>query len=209
MYISRIQLNPKKRETAKALQNREILHSAMERSINGDRPHILWRLEPNMSILAVSKDIPYLGDIQLLYGDDSVRPESKSYDDYLDTISSGNLMRFTVAVNPVINKKDGSKNGKDVPLNLRRTEKYPFSAEDWTRKKLNEYGTEVEEIKDINHETVFFYKNGIRIPIFIVTYAGIFRVKDPELVRKAMKTGIGGKKSYGCGLLTAVRIREI
>jgi len=180
----------------------------MERSINGERPHILWRLEPNMSILAVSKEIPYLGDIQTQFGDTSIRPESKPYDDYIDNISIGNLMRFTLAVNPVINKNDGSKNGKDIPLNLKRTVNYPFSAEDWTRKKLEERGTDVKEIRDISHETVYFYKNGIRIPIFLVTYSGVFTVKDAELVKEAMKTGIGGKKSYGCGLLTAIRIRE-
>lgn len=208
MFISRIQLNPRKRDTAKALQNRQLLHSAIERSIDGERPHILWRLEPDMSILAVSKDIPYLGDIQNQFGDVSVKPATKPYDAYIDTINDGDLMRFKLTVNPVINKSDGSKNGKDVPLNLKRTEKYSFSAEDWTRKKLEERGVVVNEIKDFSHETVYFVKNERRIPIFMVTYTGVFRVKDAELLKEAMKSGIGGKKSYGCGLLSAVRIRE-
>ncbi len=209
MIISKIQLDPRKRDTAKALQNRGLFHSAMEDSVGGERPHILWRLEPNMSILAVSKDIPFLGDIQNRFGDSFSKPVSKPYDAYLDSIADGDLMKFTITVNPVINVSNGSKNGKDVPLNLRRTPKYPFCAEDWMIKKLEERGVEVREIRDIAHETVYFIKRNRRIPIFMVTYSGVFHVRESKELKDAMITGIGGKKTYGCGLLSAVRIRGI
>lgn len=208
MFISRIRLDPKKKETARALQNRELLHAAIERSKKGDRPHILWRLEPNMDLLAVSDDAPDFEEVQKQFGSTLIKPASKPYDEYLDSINNGDLMRFRVTVNPVINKNDGSKNGKDVPLNLRRTANYPFSAEDWTRKKLIEHGVEVINIQDAAHETVFFTKNGIRIPIFMVTYIGVFRVKNSFQLREIMRAGIGGKKTYGCGLLTAIKIKE-
>ncbi len=208
MFISKIQLDPKKRETAKALQDRSILHAALESTIEGERPHILWRLEPDRSILAVSRDIPYLGDMQNRFGNGATRPETKAYDDYINTIEDGNRMRFVITVNPVINKADGSKNGKDVPLNLRRTSRFPLCAEDWIRSKLNENGASVREIRDIEHNTAYFNKSGCRIPIFTVTYSGIFHVDHADLLRNAMITGIGGKKTYGCGLLTAVRIHE-
>lgn len=206
MFISKLQLDPKKRETARALQNRGILHTAFENSVEGKRPHVLWRLEPDMSILAISNEIPYLGDIQVQFGNDMVKPSCKPYEPYLDTICTGDLMRFRVTVNPVINKSDGSKNGKDVPLNLRRTKNYPFCAEDWIIKKLEERGASVCSIRDIGHETSYFLKEGRRIPIFIVSYSGLLNVIDADLLKDAMREGIGGKKTYGCGLLTAIRI---
>lgn len=203
MYISKIQLDPRKRKTLEALRNREILHAAIERSVEGDRPHILWRLEPDMSILAVSEDIPYLGDIQFQFGDVSVKPETKPYDEYVESISNGDLMRFTLAVNPVIRKS-----GKDVPLNIKRTQNYSFSAEDWAKAKLEDHGAGVKGLRDISHETIFFYKDGKKIPIFLVTYTGFFEVRNADLVKKATRTGIGGKKTYGCGMLTAVKVRN-
>ncbi len=206
MFISKIQLDPMKRETARALQNRGLLHTAFENSIEGIRPHILWRLEPDFSILAVSNEIPYLGDIRTQFGNDRIRPSCKPYDPYLGTIHTGDLMRFRISVNPVINKSDGSKNGKDVPLNLRRTKNYPFSAEDWTKKKLEERGVSICNIRDISHETVYFVKDGRRIPIFMVSYSGLFKVTDADQLRDAMQKGIGGKRTYGCGLLTAVKV---
>lgn len=209
MFISKLQLDPTKSETARALQNRGLLHSAFENSVEGIRPHVLWRLEPDMSILAISNDIPYLGDIQTQFGNKRIRPSCKPYDSYLETINAGDLMIFRITVNPVINKCDGSKNGKDIPLNLRRTKNYPFSAEDWMKNKLEERGVSVCNIRDISHETVYFVKEGNRIPIFMVSYSGLFEVIDAALLRDAMRKGIGGKKTYGCGLLTAIHVAPV
>lgn len=209
MYISKVQLDPRKRETVRALQNRELLHSAIEQTIEGERPHILWRLEPDMSILALSREIPYWGEVYSQFGNGVTKPVCKPYDDYLETITNGCVMKFKLIVNPVINKADGSKNGKDVPLNLKRTKKYPFSAGDWVKKKLEERGVIVDDIQATSHETVYFVKDKQRIPIFTVTYSGIFRVTDANLLKEAMRTGIGGKRSYGCGMLTAIKIKGL
>lgn len=209
MYISKICLDPWKRDTMRALQDRGLIHAAMESSVQGDRPHILWRIErggSGPSIIAVSKEIPYLGDIQERFGRVGTRPVTKSYAGHIGSISNGDILRFRIEVNPVVNVNDGSKNGKDVPLNLRKTANHPFCAEDWIVKKLSENGAEVMNVRDVSNETACFYKDGRRIPIFTVTYEGIMLVRDSELVKKAMGTGIGGKKTYGCGLLTVVKV---
>lgn len=208
MYISKICLNPWKRETMRALQDRGLIHTAMESSVQGDRPHILWRIErggSSPSIIAVSKEIPYLGDIQERFGRADTRPVTKSYAEHVGSISNGDLLRFRIEVNPVVNVNNGSKNGKDVPLNLRKTANHPFCAEDWIVKKLSENGAEVTAVRDVGNETACFYKDGRRIPIFTVTYDGTMLVRDSELVKKAMMTGIGGKKTYGCGMLTVIK----
>lgn len=208
MYISRICLDPRKRDTMIAMLDRGIIHTAMESSVQGDRPHILWRIErggSGPSIIAVSKEIPYLGDIQERFGRTDTRPATKPYAEYVGSISNGDLLRFRIEVNPVVNVNDGSKNGKDVPLNLRKTANHPFCAEDWIVKKLSENGAEVTAVRDVGNETACFYKDGRRIPIFTVTYEGTMLVRDSELVKKAMETGIGGKKTYGCGMLTVIK----
>ena len=206
MYISRIKLDTRQRKTAIALQNRELLHAAIENSVEGERPHHLWRIEPDMSLLIVSKDIPYLGDIQEQFGDRHVRPDTKPYDKYIDSIRTGDTLRFRIEVNPVIcSRKYGGKHGKDIPLNLRKTAKHPLCAEDWTKKKLEENGCAVLDIRDISHEESCFIKDGRKIPLFTVTYTGLVRVRDEISVKEAMKNGIGGKKTYGCGMLTVKR----
>lgn len=206
MYLSKICLNPMKRDTAKALRNREYLHAAIEESVPGIRPHILWRLEKDYSILAISEQIPEFSRIQKQFGFESKAPQTREYNSYIDSFSEGEYAHFIITVNPVINVSDGSKNGKDVPLNLRRTEKFPFSAEDWMIRKFFENGVEIQSICDVNHETVYFSKGGRSIPIFSVTYEGVLSVVDKKKFMTALGKGIGGKKTYGFGLLTATHI---
>ena len=206
MYISRIKLDPFKRKTAEALFNREILHGAAERTVGGERPHNMWRIEPDMSFLLLSNDIPYLGDMQEQFGDKNVKPSTKPYDGYVESIKNGDLLRFKIEVNPVIcSRKYGGKNGKDIPLNLRRTEAYPFCAQDWMIKKLEENGAVVHSIQDVSHGTVYFKKNEKKNSLFTVTYTGLISVKDENSIKEAMKKGIGGKKTYGCGMLTVIK----
>lgn len=205
MYISRIKIDPLKRKSSVALRDRSLLHSAVENTIEGERPHNMWRLEPDMSLLIVSKEIPYLGDIQEMYGMRAVKPETKEYDGHVDSIKEGDILRFRVEVNPVKNiRVPGKKNGADVPLNLTRTERYPFCADDWALEKLEESGGLVLDIRRASHDTVYFTKKGKRIPLLTVTYTGLMKVKDAEAVKKALRAGVGGKKAYGCGMLTVV-----
>lgn len=209
MYISKVYLDENKRKTILSLLNRELLHAAIESSVEGDRPHILWRIEPaDKSVIMVSRNVPNFNSIQKQFGDERMDAAIKSYDEYVSAVSDGDIMRFKLEVNPVINVKNGKKNGKDVPLNLKKTRNHPFCAEDWMVKKLEENGAEVLGIRDISHGTTYIVKAGKRIPLFTVTYTGIFRVKDANAVRAAMVNGIGGKKTYGCGLLSAVKVRQ-
>ena len=209
MYISKLHLDKRKRDTAAALWDRGVLHSAIEGCAEGDRPHNLWRLEPdNGVLLIVSRDIPYLGDLQNRFGNSKMSPKTLEYGRYIDTVKNGNVLRFMIEVNPVINSKKGcGGNGKDIPLNIVRTKNQPFSAKDWMIQKLKENGASVINVKDIHHDTVGIVKKDMRIPLFTVTYSGIIRVEDEDAVKNAMRKGIGGKKTYGCGLLTVAGIR--
>ena len=210
MYISRIKLDLSNDRTVNAIENdRQLLHAAFESSVEGDRPHILWRIEPDMSILAVSKDIPYLGDVQQQFGDSRVKPVTKDYDAHLSSIKNGDVLRFRICVNPVIDKMSadkGHKSRRDVPLNLKKTEKYPdYSAEDWTIRRMEKKGAKILDIALARSKTYYFKKDERRIPLFTVTYEGVLMVADADLFREAIANGIGGKKTYGCGMLTVKR----
>ena len=41
--------------------------------------------------------------------------------------------------------------------------------------------------------------------LFTVTYTGLISVKNENSIKEAMKKGIGGKKTYGCGMLTVIK----
>ena len=47
-----------------------------------------------------------------------------------------------------------------------------------------------------------------RVTINRTVYEGVLRVTDPESLRRALVTGIGRSKAYGCGLMTLARVRK-
>ena len=63
MYLTKINLDLNKQETAKAFYDRGRFHSLIESGFPGERQHPLWRLEKDgrgCSILLLSRDIPNL-----------------------------------------------------------------------------------------------------------------------------------------------------
>lgn len=204
MYISRVMLDTRKRETVKAFANREMLHGALSRCFNGEYRKVLWRIddrESNPALIAVSGEVPYLGGVQEQFGDARINPETKDYDRYVGSMRKGMELRFRASVNPVIRK-----NGTNIPLNLRQSEEHPFCARDWFVREIQEHGGIIVDAEDMSHETAYFRKSGTNIPIFIVTYEGILRVVDEDAFKGMLTNGIGREKAYGCGLITVLPV---
>lgn len=208
-YLSRIELDPRSCSVADALGNRGVMHAAIERTSPGERPHILWRLEENgseKSVLMVSGESYDLSGLQERFGKKGTSPNTLEYDKFIGMFEDGTCAEFKVVVNPVVRiREDGAKNSKEIPLNLKKTAKYPYSAEDWLRDKMEENGAHVQTARVDRAETVMVAKEngGNQFPLFIVTYSGTLKVTDAEKFRRILTSGLGRKKAYGCGLVTA------
>ncbi len=201
MYLTKMTINPRKRESALCLADRGRLHSKIENSFSGARQRPLWRIDKGNGcyvLLILSNDIPDLAGIEneIGIGDGETVP----YDVYLNSVvTDGAILRFRVSVNPTMRR---SKDRATVPLNLKRTENHPYSAEDWLTDRLKTAGSEPITVSLSKAES-FRIKNGPG-RVFNVTYDGILTVKNSELLKDAMQNGIGRKHAYGCGLLTVM-----
>lgn len=205
MYISKIYLDNRKQATTKALYNRGIMHSTLEGCFDGGRQHPLWRVEKiggRFIMLVISRDAPDFSSLVGQIGDERVMPQTKSYDNYLENgVRQGDLMRFRLTANPTI-KKDG----KRIPLNMKRTENHDYCATDWLRDRLNDHGAEL-----ISGEISVFEKHKIRrnqktITLVSADFDGELKVVDRDKFVDALKNGIGHGKAYGCGMITVMRI---
>ena len=201
MYLTKITIDPTKRESALCLSDRGRLHSKIENSFPGQRQRPLWRLDKDNGsyvLLIFSHDIPNLTEIESAIGCGNGR--TISYDEYLNyVITDGAQLRFRITVNPTIRRK---KDGATIPLNLKRTENQPYSAEDWLIDKLRRAGSEPISFVHIDSGS-FRIKQG-QGRVFRVTYEGILTVKNTNEFKNAIRNGIGRKHTYGCGLLTVM-----
>lgn len=204
MFISQVYIDTRKHETAKAMYNRNIMHGAIERCFEGERQHPLWRIDRisgMFSILIVSRNEPNFEDFVQKFGVSGIQPQTKSYDDFLEkVIQHDEIMRFHMTANPTI-----KRNGKRIPLNMKRTNTYGYCASDWLCDRLKKNGAEL-----ISGDISSFEKYKIKREKSIITmvaadFDGFIRITDKDKFVYALTNGIGHGKAYGCGMISVMR----
>ena len=158
-------------------------HSQLERCFAEDREHPLWRLDNN-TILFLSEIPPQVSES---FG----YAQTKSYD---PKIPAGTVLNYRITANPVI-KRDGRR----VPLNMKRTKNQQYCALDWLIDRLKAGGASALSVNIIENE-IRKAKNG-KVRYQATTFEGKLVVEDAELFRNILMNGLGHEKAYGCGLL--------
>ena len=213
MLLSRIILDPRRRETMKALAFPNLLHGAVEQSFSGPRERRLWRVDTlagNMYLLLLSRESPDLAALFRQFGPEREYPvwETKEYSPILDRISEGSSWHFRLVANPTVSKPE--KNGTAV-----RGKVYghitPEYQKKWLLDRADSHGftLDEEDFQVIRSQWLRFRKGsdgGRPVTMLAVTYEGILTVTDPELFRQTLVNGLGRGKAYGLGMLTVVSL---
>jgi len=114
----------------------------------------------------------------------------------------GQLLAFILTANPVktiVDVQREAKPGKTktkcrVPL-IREEEQL-----DWLSRKVDG-AVEVQSVTIQNHAPTHFRKGDRAGKVATVTFDGLLRVRDAELLIALLENGIGPAKAFGCGLL--------
>jgi CRISPR system Cascade subunit CasE len=209
MYLSRVELDPLRRETMLALASLEPLHAVVETAFGGGASgeRKLWRLDnlgDTLHLLLVSPRQPDLAHIVEQFGrpGEGQAGESRDYDPFLERLAPGQTWHFRLRANPVFSQKgNGEKRGK---LCARFTVE---QQKQWLRNRAEKNGfTLNEHFELVVRDTKKFHKKfqgeGKLVTLVTATFEGILTVTDAVLLRAALVNGIGRAKAYGCGLLT-------
>lgn len=207
--MTRIALDPDRRETMRAMAEPQLIHGAVEAAYEGDRERRLWRIDwigDKCWLLIVSREKPFLRQIQRQFGLLN-RPnagDSKDYQPFLDRLSKGQYWRFRLRANPVVSvaAKELDVRGK-VHAHVTQEQQ-----KQWLVKRSSDYGFSLEPDNfDVVHTAWQQFSKGGRQPVVIRTAAfeGFLQVNEADLLRAGLTQGIGRGKAYGCGLLTLMR----
>ncbi|WRS30798.1 type I-E CRISPR-associated protein Cas6/Cse3/CasE [Actinomycetaceae bacterium MB13-C1-2] len=217
MYLTRMYLNPRRRQTLRMSKDPQVLHAAVESAFppTENRGRILWRLDESASqtaLLIVSRDIPSLEHLQEQAGWETERTwDSREYDPLLTRLHKGQRYRFRLTANPthIVTGPDGTKRRK-----AHVSERYQA---EWLQERAESIGvkwidssTEDESAAPLvtKRETLRFKRGQNHVTLARVTFEGGLEVIDADALRSVLVEGIGRGKAYGCGLMTLAPARS-
>ena len=193
MYISKIILDNKKVKTILSTQTPQLIHGYMKTHFPNEFP--LWRIEPNeRTMLLLTENIPDLTDFIEQFG---VCAKTIPYT-IPEEVKEGQVWQYRIKARPHKKCK-----GRSYGLKTREEKK------DWLKDKLTGVGFDVKTMEIIQDKPMKFkHRKGDVQDIVLanVTYDGFVTITDVEKAREALTKAIGGKSTYGLGMLTLAKI---
>lgn len=214
MFISRIALHnvqeliqsrPFLQNTKNVYSQHQFLWTLFADNSKEEKSQFLFRHEPNfhkLGFIVVSEKEPISHPAWNI--------QTKVYD---PKIKDGDILEFTVTVNPIITK---NKKRSDVVMNWRfendrKSKPIADVVSDeglrWLTSRSQKNGFEILQAKTNGYMQRQFYKSHSKQPIKISTidFSGILKVCDEVLFKDLLQNGLGPAKGFGCGLFLVKR----
>lgn len=144
---------------------------------------------------------------------------------YTPAISQGQRFAFSLRANPVIKRKgeDGKSRRHDVVMDAKQREGYKAqlrserepvidiaqrAGTEWLQKRAEVHGFLIAQdgVRVEGYHQHRSPKRGNQIAYSTIDFAGVLQVNDEALFAKALISGIGSSKAFGCGLLLVKRV---
>lgn len=215
MYLTRMQLDPTKRGTMRALAEPKLFHGAIERSFAGERRRNLWRIDSlngAQYLMLVSEDKPDLTAAAAQFGcpEAAVPWETRDYTPLLNRIQPGSRWHFRLTANPTRHAPGRAATGQRGKVMPHVTAEHQ---QRWLQEKASQHGFSLTEGEFLAVQNQWYQfrkpQDGNRpVSLLSVTFEGLLTVTDADLFRRTLTEGIGRGKAYGMGMLTVVRAVE-
>lgn len=210
MYISRVEIDSDNRRKIKNLSHVAAYHSWVEDCFpiekdEGIRTRKLWRvdrLNGRAYLLLVSENKPDLLGLEK-YGVEG-SAQTKSYDEFLEEIKEGSVMKFRVVLNPVVALSQGTGNKNKIKPHVTVEQQMKYLLD---RSSKNGFELEESNFSIVERGYENFYKDGQKkVRLIKAVYEGVLTVSNKELFNRILTEGIGKKRAYGFGLMTVIPV---
>lgn len=231
-YLSRIHLNPLRRDAQRLLRSPQVVHAAVLGGIAQQpvQERTLWRLERDgthrLSLLVLTQSRPsfeHIVEQSGWPGADMPQVLTRDLEPLLGRLSVGREFGFRLRANTVSSKRQPlSSNRKDSrgrerpARGVRVPERTAAHQLAWFRGRLPRWGFEItghsgeEALRLTGRERLVFAKSegdsSRQVVLQTADAEGVIRVRDPSAARAAVLLGCGPGRSYGCGLLTLASV---
>lgn len=213
MYLSRIAIDPSRRETMAALATPNKLHGIVEGCFAGERQRSLWRIDwlnGACYLMILSPEQPDFRGVREQLCAPAAEGVSRDCDALYQKLKEGQAWHFRLCANPthrnLSDRKTPDARGK-IYAYVRRDEQ-----KRWLAARAEACGFTLSDGDfDVVHAQWLSFQKGYAqrhtVSLLRATFEGVLRVADTEKLKAALADGIGREKAYGCGLLTLAPIQ--
>lgn len=230
--LTRISINPARRNGRKLLTNPQAMHAAVRASFPPDIAEgdgrVLWRVDPqdHESVLyIVGPEKPTGALIVEQAGWDSRPAQSADYDRFLSSLMKGQRWHFEIVGNPTYSVPNGKRGKIKAHVSVRHQLDWLYKQADRAgfalAPRIDDECTDEERARWSNSDApmvmerwtdVFGKGNESRntrnqVRIAKARFSGTLEVTDAEALRHALTYGIGRARAYGCGLITLAPVK--
>jgi CRISPR system Cascade subunit CasE len=215
MHLARFQINPARRGAHKLLGSPQAMHAAVlasfPPSVTAAADHrVLWRvdrMQHDVVLYVLSPERPDFTHLVEQAGwptSDGEAWQVRPYDGLLSRITDGSRWRFRLRANPVKAARDTAEGGrsKRVPhVTVAQQAEWLVSRADRLGFEIPCYeGVPLVEVTERDRRA--FGRGGGTVTLATAQFDGTLEVRDAEVFRRTLVSGIGRAKAYGCGLMT-------
>jgi CRISPR system Cascade subunit CasE len=218
MFLSRFEINIARRSARNLLASPQRLHAAVlaafpaEHRRHTDEGRVLWRVDQHQHhtvLYLVSPQRPDLTHLVESAGWPTTQGwQTRDYTPLLDRLNTGDRRAFRLTANPVITRRKSETATRSQRFGhvtveqqttwlLDRVDKHGFAVVDGNSKE--------PDVAVCGRRTWAFPRQRQSVTIATATFEGTLEITDPAALRRALTSGIGPAKGYGCGLLTLAR----
>lgn len=221
MFLTRVQINPRRRGAQKLIGSPHAMHAAVLAGFADPRPtdqgRVLWRLDSydanRVLLFVASPDRPDFTHIGEQAGwPTTVTWHTLPYDPFLGSLRTGQCWQFRLTANPVHSgRKPGWADTKPIAhVTVKQQEQWLLGrVHEWGFRLVGSRGAEPDsdaiDLAITARASRRFRRNNSQVTIATATYEGQLEITNPDAMRRTLTHGVGRAKSYGCGLLTLAR----
>lgn len=219
MYLSRVEIATNNRQKIKELTHLGAYHNWVEQSFpseikRGERKRHLWRLDQLAGrnyLLVLSENKPEAAQLGQFGVSGTVM--IKAYDQFLNSIKSGETMQFRLTANPSYSvRQPGEQRGRVYPHVTVEEQRQWLSdhAEKAGFKLVQQQLTTGENHDNFSFDIVkrdhptLYRKTGCGIRLSRVTFEGLLQVQNVSVFKETLINGLGREKAFGMGLMTVI-----
>lgn len=220
MFLTRMQINPRRRGARKLISSPHAMHAAVSAGFPDTRPtghgRILWRLDVHSDhrilLFVASPDRPDFTHIAEQAGWPSTETWStQPYASLLGSLRAGQRWQFRLTANPVhAVRREGWADTKPLGhVTVKQQEQWLIDRAPGLGFALapieNTAATDEYDLVLLDRAVRRFRRDGAPVTLATATFEGQLEITDPTQLSRALTHGVGRGKAYGCGLITLAR----